>query len=852
MATSERRDRFDQTKIKTSGFTFQLHSPINFGRCMRNLLSIFLLLFGFNAVAQSPGFTDVSWEFRRVGESEWRDAGKKIDVFEALHANSQLLKDPAYGGNDSLNDKVELQEWEFQKTFTINTKKDAGELILTGVDTYADVYINDQQVLQTGNAFLQYRINISKWIEKGENRLRIVFHSPINRDLSQAISSGYLYPADSDRHPKKTSVFTRKPAYHFGWDFAPRRVNYSVQDIRIEPERSFRIEGFTHRFINQAKSTTLMVEAEIYSTSNQTIDVSIKFDSTVVSKTQALKTGLNSVVFEVPVIEPQYWWPNGMGDPFLYKLEVRCKKSGSEEIQSKRVGISTIKLEQQADATGESFQFTANRQPFFAKGFNYIQTEKSITEAEVKTWAESGVNMIRVWGGGNYGDDELYKLCDKYGIVIWQDFMFANTMYPGDPVFLQHVKEEATYQIKRLRDHPCLAMWCGNNEIAVAWKNWGWQEKYKYSEEDSTKLIAGYDSLFNSLLPQLVGEFDPGRAYIPSSPISNWGKAEDFTIGDNHFWGVYHGEMSIEAYNDHVPRFASEYGMQSYPPLENLKEFIADSLLKLTNPDVIRLQRSYKGNALLDRYQEMYTGKAIDLSDFIYKSQVIQSEAMKTAIAAHRRNMNTCAGSLLWQWNDVAPSASWSMVDNTSRKKAPYYEVLNSFKPWATSTLIKDDKLEVWLMNDGMEALAVTVNLTLHSFRGDTLQSINFNVDNVVNESRLIHSSPLSRWIANTNKQTLWLESTVRLKGVIVARNVMYFDTLKNLLIPEPVIHAQPVKGGIRLDWQGELPYLHFSVAGEGYFAKPGEHSLFLPFDHKLLPRIKARCINYPELRIVQ
>ncbi len=365
-------------------------------------------------------------------------------------------------------------------------------------------------------------------------------------------------------------------------------------------------------------------------------------------------------------------------------------------------------------------------------------------------------------------------------------------------------------------------------------------------------MINDYNKLFKEIIPHLIDSLDEQHQYISSSPISNWGKAEDFTIGDNHYWGVYHGEQPIEAYNYNIPRFASEYGMQSYPDIETIKEFISEKDLTLNNPKIQALQLSYKGNKLLEKYQDQITGKATDLEDFIYKSQVVQAEAMKTAIEAHRRNMDRCSGSLVWQWNDPAVTASWSMVDARGRKKVALTPVLNSFHSWMISPIVNDNKLEIWLANDYDNQSEVLVTLTLKDFFGRTIRTKTITEQGFINQSKLLFSDDLSNWLSNEDKPHFYLETVIESKKGknMLHHNIKYFAPLKELKLPDPEIRYSLDKRGIKLSWKNHAAYMQFHIAGEVYYPEVGENSIILPFDHVLVYNIRARSFGNENIKI--
>lgn len=359
----------------------------------------------------------------------------------------------------------------------------------------------------------------------------------------------------------------------------------------------------------------------------------------------------------------------------------------TEETKEKKPQSWNIKLITQKDSIGESFYFTVDGKPTFIKGTNWIPADNFLPRAKklkryeqlISAAKEAHINMFRVWGGGVYEDDIFYDLCDKYGIMVWQDFMFAGALYPADSSFFNNVREEIIYQVKRLRPHPCIALWCGNNEIDEAWHNWGWQEQFKYSPAESAKLWNDYQTLFHQLIPSLLKDLDPDRPYWASSPSTGWGRDSAYKKGDVHYWGVWWGKEPVEKYNDKVGRFNSEYGMQGVPDLKTIQQFTTPKDLDTTSSVMRAHQKHPFGYENIKHYigQKFRTPKSFE--DLAYVSQLMQADAIKTAIEAHRRNKPTTMGTMFWQWNDCWPVVSWSAIDYYGRKKALCYEVKRSF-----------------------------------------------------------------------------------------------------------------------------------------------------------------------------
>jgi len=346
-----------------------------------------------------------------------------------------------------------------------------------------------------------------------------------------------------------------------------------------------------------------------------------------------------------------------------------------------------VKLVQENDSIGQSFYFTVNGKPTFMKGANWIPADVFLPRLTKQRYRqlllaakEAHFNMLRVWGGGIYEDDVFYDLCDSLGIYVWQDFMFAGAMYPGDSSFLENVKQEVTDNILRLRKHKCIVLWCGNNEIDEAWHNWGWKEQFHLTSADSTKLWNDYRILFHELIPSLVKQYDPGRQYIASSPLYGWGRQQSMTHGDSHYWGMWWGMDSISMMSKKIPRFMSEYGMQAMPGIESIRRFATNADMDTSSVVMKIHQKHPTGFKTLNNYLQMEKIPVTDFASFIAATQELQCRALKTAIYAQRHSEGRCMGSLLWQFNDCWPVCSWSIVDYYGRKKKGYETVKKLYR----------------------------------------------------------------------------------------------------------------------------------------------------------------------------
>ncbi len=373
--------------------------------------------------------------------------------------------------------------------------------------------------------------------------------------------------------------------------------------------------------------------------------------------------------------------------------EVRLEAYNEKPKEKEYVPTRKIELVQQPDSLGKSFYFKIDGKPVYMKGANYIPSDALLSrvtkkeyEKVIKMAKDANMNMLRIWGGGIYEDDYFYDLCDKYGINVWQDFMFAGAMVPGDKAFFDNVREEVKYQVKRLRHHKSIVLWCGNNEIDEAFKNWGWQKSMKMSKQDSTKLWKDYVRLFQDSIPKWVKEVDPTRPYVSSSPLFGWGRQKSITEGDSHYWGTWWGLEDIEVVQKKTGRFVSEYGMQAMPNYSTTKKITLEEDRHLYSDVLKAHQKAGNGftklNSYLHRYFKDTTNvKTWSVKDYTYLTQCLQHYSFKNIIGVHRSKEPYNMGTLLWQLNDCWPVASWSITDYYNRQpKAAWYAVKEAYR----------------------------------------------------------------------------------------------------------------------------------------------------------------------------
>ncbi|HET6990997.1 MAG TPA: glycoside hydrolase family 2 protein, partial [Bacteroidia bacterium] len=550
-----------------------------------------------------------NWQFSESGKNEWLPAIVPGTIHTDLLANKKI-PDPYLSTNESKVQWVETKTWEYKSTFNASDelwKCKHKELIFEGLDTYADVYLNEKLILTSTDMFLPATIDVTTLLKKENNALRIVFHPASELIAKNKAKSSVKNIPGGDR------AFIRKAQYQFGWDWGPRLVTCGIwKKVRLKGFDEMDIQNIylqTLSIKNDTAFLNLMTSFDNYSKAAKKYKIEVTDGSHSYLKSEFnCQQGMVGIGFSVIIPHPKLWWSNNNGKPYLYDFDckITCEKFIHEE--KIKYGIRTIELKQDSDASGTSFSFYLNGQPVFIKGANWIPCDNFIPRITsgkyyslIKSAQQSNMNMLRVWGGGIYENEQFYNDCDSLGILVWQDFMFAGEMIPSDSAFLKQIWNECSFQYEHIRGHSCVAVWCGNNEINEGWKNWGWQKEYKINKKDSAELYTHYKDLFSSFLSTAIVSTKIDN-YISSSPSTGWGHPEAYKSGDVHYWGVWWGNEPFSSYDNHVGRFMSEYGMQSLPDLTTIRKFDSGPDISLTDSTMIAHQKSENGFSKINSY----------------------------------------------------------------------------------------------------------------------------------------------------------------------------------------------------------------------------------------------------------
>ena len=708
------------------------------------------------------------------------------------------IPNPHVGTNEKALQWIAEEDWTYQTTFEIDAKQLAEnnfKLAIESIDTHAKLFINNQLIGSSQNQFVPINLEVKSFLKVGLNELRIEFESSTKIAQQGARSLPYVLPGE-DR------VFVRKAQYQFGWDWSPKMVSYGIGKISLNTWKNSEILHSTYQQkLNKDSSIDLTFTLEIASDIEQkiTLKTALKdLESKVTKKNIKLKKGINTIQQVYTIKNPIWWWSNGLGKAHLYTFlfELVQQKETINQYQQK-IGIRTIEWVQDKDSIGQSFYMKLNGKPIFLKGANYIPPHHFLNDLNPQVYTdlivsavEANMNMLRVWGGGVYAPNTFYETCDSLGILVWQDFMFACAMYPSDSSFLNNVSQEIVAQVKRLQNHASLAIWCGNNENAEGWHNWGWQKQYAYSVSDSANIARSYFMLFDSLIPQTLKTYHPNSFYWPSSPSFGWGKVQSLTQGDLHYWGVWWGLEPFENYAKKVGRFVSEFGFQALP---NKHSLAAMQVLKEGNIDSTMLRAHQKhptGFETITSYMQRDYPLAKNPEEYIYLSQLVQAKGIKMAVESYRAAKPYCMGSLYWQLNDCWPSISWSSIDFYQRKKALHYQLKNSYAPQLLVVNFVNDSIEVQLISDALNASSGTLQLMLWSTNGQILdqQLLGVNIPANSNTKYRFALNPNLNW----QERNQWvLQANLLEQYDIIATQSFLFVSPKDLQLPEPKIEIE-------------------------------------------------------------
>ena len=762
-----------------------------------------------------------NWQFRQARLNNWYPATVPGTVHTDLMAN-RIIEDPYFRLNERGVQWVDKEDWIYETHFRADADllaRERIELVFEGLDTYADVYLNDKKVLAADNMFRRWRTEVKRLLRPGENVLKVYFHSPIKIDLPKYDSLPYRYEAINDQSAngglfdKHLSVFARKAGYHYGWDWGPRLVTSGIwRPVYLEGWNGIRIRDVFYRQEEvTAERARVQVEVEINAVREQpraVVTVTAPGEGIEASVTTPLRPGVNRVTVPLNIASPKRWWTRELGEPYLYEFRTSVAAGDASDSRTTRIGLRSLRLVREKVSDGTTFRFELNGEPLFAKGANYFPCDvflprvtRAVYEKTIDDAAAVNMNMLRVWGGGVYEDDIFYELCDERGILVWQDFMFACSIYPAEGAWLENVRLDAEDNLRRLRNHPSIAVWCVNNECNDAWFGWGWNTRYtKQGHPEYDKIIdTQFKRQYYEVLPEAVAAFSPGTPYHPSSPWSCYEGTSENSEGDTHFWKVWHSRAPIADYNTTRSRFFSEYGFQSFPEYASVLRFAPEERdWDIESEVMMAHQRGGSfANMRIRQYLEDEYWPARDFRTFLYMSHVLQGDAIKTAIEAHRRDKPYCWGSLFWQHNDCWPVASWASRDWYGRWKAQHYFARPAFDDLLVSPCTANGRLEIFLVSDRRETVRGKLETTILKMDGTVLSKNTRSVTIAPNAVRKVYSADIPGLLHGCSPGEAIVVAQFTTDGRCYS-NIGYFAPQKELALPEADIRwsTEPTEEG--------------------------------------------------------
>ena len=756
---------------------------------MRKLFIIVIMLFALAAcqTVENPNLIEQSLNqgWTLMGDT-LNNINMQIDVpsvvQQSLYENG-LIPHPYLGTVENELLWISDHPWDYGLRFDADRDlldKEYIELVFDGIDTYAEVSLNGEKLFFADNQFRTWKHEVKDLLKEKDNLLEVHF---IRYDSTQLA----LYEQHQPKLPEKYAV-SRKAPYQHGWDWAPKYKNVGIwKPVKLVGWNEARLENayiVTQSANAERAELSLHLDVESNEDKDITIEVGVSTGSTTLaSRSLSLSKGRQHTVLPITLDNPQLWWPSEIGKQPLYDFEVVLKK-GDKVLDSKQFksGIRTFEMVDEPDSIGRAFYFKVNGVPMYAKGANYVPEEM------IETWMnadntmsllrqakDAHFNMLRVWGGGIYPSDDFFNICDSLGILVWQDFMYAGTMYPYDEAFLENARIEAEEQVKRLASHPSLALWCGGNEISEGYYNWGWQKSLNWSEEDDKAIKAGYDRLFEGILPQAVAQYDGTRPYWPSSPSKGWGRPESLTEGDVHYWGVWWGEQPYEMYREKVGRFNSEYGYQSYPDYQTLLKIAQGEPLSKDAEVIAAHQKHARGTQLIDDFVKRYYPdiQPKDFEEYVHLSQLSQAYGMEIAIEAHRTAKPYNMGTLYWQLNDAWPVTSWSSIDYYGNPKVFHERLKTLFAPVLLSLDWKD--YGVFVTSDLMRDINGELVVKVLDPENHVLFEQKVKMQMEANENRRYTVEGLSECLKNADLHKVYVKLALTEDETLTAERKCYY-----------------------------------------------------------------------------
>jgi beta-mannosidase len=762
---------------------------------------------------------DRGWQFHQItagaqeGENGWLPATVPGDIHLDLLANKKI-DDPFFRDNEAKLQWIEKESWEYRLNFDVTPAllaRSNVDLVFDGLDAASQVYLNGAQVLAADNMFRIWRVPAKAHLHAGKNLLRVVFPSPLK--AAEEVAAGDPW---QPRTKTEAKTYIRKAAYEYGWDWGPRFVTSGIwRPVRLEAWDKVRIADFAIRQRDVSREVAhIDAEVEVEAATAGPARVSVQYSDNgkpvTVVETVSFHSGHNTIDLPIEIRQPKLWYPAGYGEQPFYEFTAQVATGGQPaETRKVKAGLRSIVLHRQLDKWGRSFELVVNGIPVFAKGADVIPFDSfpnRVTTANYRRILESArdanMNMIRHWGGGYYETDEFYAIADELGLMVWQDFMFGNDWQPGTYAFKLNIEAEAEDQVRRLRNHPSIVVWSGNNETeeALAWKG-----RAELSPEVRYQMWQDYLTEFSGILPRVVARLDPETPYWPSSPSSDYETVTPaFHTGDDHIWDVWHGRVPFSTYETHHTRFVTEYGFQSFPEMKTIEAFTQpEDRANIFTPVMLGHQKNNEGNDIIHNYLLKDYSEPKDFASFLYVSQVLQAEGIKIGAEHFRRSRPETMGSIFWQLNDCWPVASWSSIDYYGRWKALQYYARRFYAPILVSPHVEDGSLKVYIVSDKTEARPATLRVRLMDFDGKVMLDETDGVEVAPLTSKVYLDWPLKKLTdagaADTSRVFVVAELTAGKSLECpsqLSRNLVYLAPVKEIHLKPATLKVETTGSG--------------------------------------------------------
>lgn len=719
-------------------------------------------------------------------------------VHADLH-REKLIPDPYFRDNEKLVQWVGEKNWTYSRTFEVSTsllEKESVTLRFDGLDTFAKIKVNGKIVGETANMFREWEFDVKTLLSVGENRIQISFTSPMPYGRKK-LEEKYLWQTGIGHHRLEGGQWVRKEQSNYGWDWGPMIVTMGIwRSVRIHAFDTAEIDEILigQSFTKGYKKAVLDVDATVKTLgrSKLTARISVTKGGEGIVSTE-VPVQRSKVKAKLEITKPELWWPCGLGEQPLYSVSVTLldREGNIVSEQAKRIGIRELKLVREKDQWGESFVFSANGNRFFSKGANWIPSDQfdvwgtnERNRELLKAAKDANMNMIRVWGGGKYERDDFYDACDELGICVWQDFMFACAAYPGfDDEWVANVKVEIEQQVKRIRHHASLALWCGNNELEHIDPILG--------DEPGQMPWGEYINLFDKVIGSIVKKHDPQRDYWPSSehsPVGDRKFSANPDCGDAHLWKVWHGRKPFEWYRTAYHRFCSEFGFQSFPEPSTIETYTIPEERNVTSYVMEQHQRSPIGNSAIIDYMLSWFRLPVGFENTIWLTQILQGLAIKYAVEHWRMNKPRCMGALYWQLNDCWQVASWSSLDYFVKWKALHYAARNFFAPLLVTGVedLDTDMVDIHVVSDLLEAKPLTVGWKVVDLDGKELETGSKKIRAAANSAGVVKTLKLKRLVQECGQRGLLVKLSLKDGETVVSENLVTFARPKHLALPDP------------------------------------------------------------------